>query len=64
MHRLIRFYNQNRKDIWKVIGIIVIIIIVLQLLNYSAKKTKQEKINNNADQSTNQEGYNNVKQIQ
>ncbi len=38
MHRLIRFYNQNRKEIWKVWGIILVIIFVLQLLNYSAKK--------------------------
>lgn len=42
MHKLIRFYNQNRKEIWKVIGIIFIIIFVLQLLNYSAK----QKVNN------------------
>ena len=38
MYRLIRYYNQNRKQVWKIIGIILIIIFVLQLLNYSAKK--------------------------
>lgn len=38
MYRFIRLYNQNRKEIWKIIGIILVIIFVLQLLNYSAKK--------------------------
>lgn len=61
MNRLVRFYNRNRKEIWKVIGIIVLIIFVLQMLNYVAKKKKVENnIENNSTQSIEQQ-YNNIK---
>lgn len=40
MYRLIRFYNQNRKKIFKIILIIVFIIAIIQLLNFL------EKLNN------------------
>lgn len=62
MYRLIRFYNQNRKDIWKVIGIILIIVAILQILNYASKK-KGKKEDNNIVNSTNQNTsnqYNNI----
>lgn len=43
MHRLMRFYNQNRKDIWKVIGVSLAIVVILQVLNYRAEKRNKEK---------------------
>ncbi len=52
MYKLIRFYNQNRKAIWKMIGIIIVIIIILQLLNYAQKqKAENQKsfINNTGE---------------
>lgn len=60
MQGLIRFYNQNRKDIWKVILIIAIIIGGLQLLNYMAKQKnkKQQNIVSNTNAASIQ--YNNV----
>lgn len=64
MHRLVRFYNQNRKDIWKVIGFVILIIFVLQTLNYVEKKKdsndKENNIENNSTQSIEQP-YNNIK---
>ena len=61
MHRLIRFYNQNRKSIWKIILVITIIICILQLLNYIAKK-QNEKVIQDVDnnESINTIKYNNV----
>lgn len=42
MHNLIRFYNQNRKAIWIGIGIIASLFILLQLLNFIAKKNNNK----------------------
>lgn len=47
MNRFMRWYNQNRKTIWKVIGIIAIIIIVIQLINHYYKVRNEEELNNN-----------------
>lgn len=47
LNRLIRFYNQNRKGIFKIIAVIAFFIILIQLLNYIVKR--QNEIN--ADQS-------------
>lgn len=47
MYKLIRFYNQNRKKILKIILIIVFIIGIIQLLNYFAKNNKGNDINKN-----------------
>lgn len=44
MYKLIRFYNQNRKSIIKVILIIAFIILVIQLLNWLAKISKENEI--------------------
>lgn len=52
MYNLIRFYNQNRKKIFKIILIIVLIIAGIQLLNYFAKRGSSSKNDNimvNAD---------------
>ncbi len=44
MHRLFRYYNQNRKKIWKIMIIIACIIILVQLLNQIAiQKSIQEQ---------------------
>lgn len=46
MYNLIRFFNQNRKRIIKVILIIVFIIALIQLLNAIAKKPNTSKVEN------------------
>ena len=43
MYRFIRWYNQNRKIIWIIIGIIALVILVIQLFNYWSK-VDNEKI--------------------
>ena len=55
MYNLIRFYNQNRKKIFKIILIIVLIIGGIQLFNYFAKissknKYKKEEKSNNTEE--------------
>lgn len=44
MYNLRRFYNQNRKAIWRIILIIAFAIIILQVLNGFAKNRNNEKI--------------------
>lgn len=51
MFRLRRWYNQNSKTIWKVTGIVVFLIIILQVLNYFAGK------NNSVDYSDLNSGF-------
>ena len=46
MHNLKRFYDQNRKGIWMAIIIIASIFILLQLLNYFARKNNEKELNN------------------
>lgn len=46
MYNLIRFYNQNRKKIFKIIIIIVFIIVIIQLLNLIAKNKEITNQNN------------------
>ena len=46
MHNLKRFYDQNRKEIWMAIIIIASIFILLQLLNYFARKNNEKELNN------------------
>lgn len=49
MYKLIRFYNQNRKKIFKIILIIVFIIGIIQLLNFLSKEnTSKNDIYNEA----------------
>ena len=50
MNKLIRFYNQNRKQIFQILGVIAFFIIILQLLNYFTKINNENKLdvaNNN-----------------
>lgn len=44
MYKLIRFYNQNRKTIFKIILIIVFAFGILQLMNYFTKMKNKEEI--------------------
>ncbi|MDO4975275.1 MAG: hypothetical protein Q4E61_03025 [Alphaproteobacteria bacterium] len=57
MNNIIRFYNQNRKKIWRIIIIIVAIIILLQILNQLAVRDNNTAVRNNnntANNTTNQ----------
>lgn len=46
MNGIIRWYNQNRKQIWKVIGIFAVIIIVIQLIQRITIKNETKKLEN------------------
>lgn len=66
MNRFMRWYNQNRKTIWKVIGIIIIVIIVIQLINHYYKVRNEEELNSNnqtqnATTNSTNNNYNNVR---
>lgn len=67
MNRFMRWYNQNRKTVWKLIGIIVIVIIVIQLINHYYKVKNEEELNNNSQtqntttNSSINSNYNNVR---
>lgn len=54
MSRFMRWYNQNRKTVWKVIAIVVIIIVVIQLINYFYRVQNEKELssNNNEIQNT------------
>ncbi len=62
MNRFIRWYNQNRKVIWKTIGIIALVIIIIQLFNYWSKVDNEEKLQaiNQLQNSDKIEEYNSV----
>lgn len=52
-NKLIRYYNQNRKMIWRIIGICAFIIIMIRLANYIAGldiKNKQETTYDNKEE--------------
>lgn len=67
MNRFMRWYNQNRKTVWKLIGIIVIVIIVIQLINHYYKVKNEEELNDNSQtqnattNSSTNSNYNNVR---
>lgn len=55
MNNLIRFYNQNRKQIFQILGVIAFLILILQLLNYFTKMNNIKKLdiaNNNTTSSS------------
>lgn len=54
MLKIRRYYNQNKKTIWKVTGIIVFFILLIQLLNYFAKS---KNINNISDNINNNSSF-------
>lgn len=51
MNRFIRWYNQNRKKVWKYIAIVVIFIGLIQLINYFYKKQNEKELRNADTQS-------------
>ena len=53
MYRFIRWYNQNRKSFWITIGIIILIIGVIQLINYFYKVRGEEQLKNPSNQIQN-----------
>lgn len=46
MHKLRRFFYQNKMQIFKVLGIIAFILIIIQVLNYGIKTKNKEELNN------------------
>lgn len=48
MYKLIRFYNQNRKTIFRIILIIVFVLGIIQLLNFLSKLNMQKDIKQSA----------------
>ena len=60
MHKIIRFYNQNEKVIWASILGIVLLFVLIQLLNYNAKKKIEEGMNNNIVNTKPSIQYNNI----
>ena len=54
MYKLLRFYNQNRKKLWFMVGVIIFVIIIIQLLNSIARQQNRQE-NNQKENSTNQE---------
>ena len=53
MHKLLRYYNQNRRQIWITVIIIFFVIFIIQLLNNVAKKQNEKDIQqNNQNQET------------
>lgn len=64
MNKFIRWYNQNRKSVWATIAIIIIIIGVIQLINYFYKVSNEEELKNIGNQTqntTDNYNYNDVK---
>lgn len=51
MKKLILWYNANRKSIWKIIGVIIVAIVILQLVQYLWKEN--QKAQNQATINTN-----------
>ena len=46
MNRFVRWYNQNRKKIWKYIAIVAISIGLIQLINYFYKRQNEKELRN------------------
>lgn len=48
MRRKLRlFYQNNKQKIWKTIGILILIYVIIQIANYSIKKDREENISEN-----------------
>lgn len=52
MHKLRRFFYQNKYQIFKVLGIIAFILIVIQLINFLVRKNDNNKISNTVSNTT------------
>ena len=51
MNRFIRWYNQNRKKVWKAIAIVVIVIGVIQLINYYYQIKNEEELKSSTNRN-------------
>ena len=60
MHKIIRFYNQNRKQIIRVITIITFIIILIQMLNYIYKNRTDSNNQNYISSGNNNSNISNI----
>ncbi len=62
MNKFVRWYNQNRKTIWKGIGIVALIILIIQLLNYWVKRNNEKELEaaNQIQVTNNLKEYNTV----
>ena len=49
MNRIIRMYNQNRREFWTAIIVIAFIILIIQTLNYLVKVNKENESSNTID---------------
>ena len=53
MNRFVRWYNQNRKTIWSVIVVIIVIIGLIQLVNYFVSERNEKRISLYSNQTQN-----------
>ena len=60
MYRLFRFYNQNRKIIWTIIGSIVFGFLIIQLLNNIAKVQNENERKNKENIENKETTFSNV----
>ena len=60
MYRLFRFYNQNRKKIWLMIGIIAFVFLIIQLLNNIAKEQNEKDRQQHENIESQETTFNNV----
>lgn len=60
MYKVISYYNQNRKTIWKVILAITLFIIVLQILNYYASQPEETNTSTSNSLINNTTIYNSI----
>lgn len=63
MNRFVRWYNQNRKTIWSVIAVIILIIGLIQLVNYFVSERNEKRISlysNQTQNTTTNSTYNTV----
>ena len=57
MNRIIRMYNQNRREFWTAIIVIIFVILIIHVLNYIVKVNSADQSNNVSD--TIEEAYKN-----
>ncbi len=61
MYKLMRFYNQNKKMILRIVGFIIFLIIILQLLNFMTKQNiKKQQSQKNTIKTNTASKYDNI----
>ena len=48
-NKIVRWYNQNRKSIWRIIGIVALVLIIIRLANHFAELSLKNGNNNNSN---------------